>query len=350
MCLHTGRAKPVHISTGRGVVHGGAATRTGDAGADSQPAGMTGRADYSRLVPGLDELLRRQHGLARRSQLRALEVTDRHVARQLSARRWQLVAPEVVSTDNGRLDRTQLHWRAALHATVGWLGGRSALEVAGLTGYEPREVALLVPMDARPARLPGVRLHVTRRCQELSPGIDDGLPLTPPARSVVDAASWSPHPRLAAGVVVAAIQQRLVLPEQVDAELARAGRIRHKVAIRDALAGAASGGESVSEIDLGPLLRRAGLPSFRRQASLSGHRRDVEVDLPDGSVLVIEVDGPSHDSPEARWRDADRDTEVAADGKLLVRLPAFAIRHDPSDVVRRLDRIRRAALGRREHR
>lgn len=314
-------------------------------------APMTGRAAYDESVPGLAALLRSQAGLARRGQLRSLGVTDRHVASQLAARRWQLVAPEVVSTDNGRLDRVQLQWRAALHASTGWLGGRSRLEVAGLQGYEPERVQLLVPMDARPAALAGVHVHVTRRLSGLESDLEPGrLPLAPLARSVVDAASWSPHPRLAMGVLVAALQQRLVLPGEVDAELAVAGRIRHKVAIRAVISDAAGGGESVSEIDLAPLLRRAGLPNFRRQVSAPGRRSDVEVDLPDGSVLVIEVDGPTHDTPEGRWRDSERDASVAADGKLMLHLPTYAIRFDPNGVVRRLVRIRVAAERRRDAR
>ncbi|MFN8148900.1 MAG: hypothetical protein U0R76_15750, partial [Candidatus Nanopelagicales bacterium] len=301
---------------------------------------MTGRADYLRSVPGLRELLHRQSGLARRSQLRALGVLDWHVTHQLDAGRWQLVAPEVVSCDNGRLDREQLRWRAVLHAPRGWVGGRTSLETYGLHGYAPEAVHLLVPRDARPIALDGVVLHVSGRLDDLAHSLDGQLPRTPVARSVVDAATWSPHPRLAAGVVVAAIQQRLVTPDQVDGELARAGRIRHKIAIRAAIAGAREGGESVSEIDVAPLLRRAGLPVFRRQAPDRGRRRDLEVELPDGSVLVLEVDGPTHNTPEGRWRDAERDAEVAEDGKLSLRLPTYAVRQDPSGVVRALVRIR----------
>ncbi len=311
---------------------------------------MSGRADFTRTVPGLAELLARQSGLARRSQLRRLGVVDWHVARQVQAGRWQLVAPEVVSCDNGRLDREQLRWRAVLHAPTGWVAGRSSLETWRLSGYEPESVHILVPRDARPVRLAGVVLHVSDRLAGLPHSLDGGLPRTGPARSVVDAASWSPHPRLASGVVVAAIQQRLVTPHEIDDELARAGRIRHKVAIRAAVAGAAVGGESVSEIDVEPLLRRAGLPSFRRQVGAPGRRDDLEVDLPDGSVLVLEIDGPSHDTPESRWRDSERDADVAAEGKLLLRLPAFVVSSDPHGVVRRLVRIREAAEQRRDRR
>ena len=78
----------------------------------------------------------------------------------------------------------------------------------------------------------------------------------------------------------------------------------------------------------------------------SGHTATL---LPDGSVLVLEVDGPTHDTPEGRSQDSERDAEVAADGKLRLRLPWLDVRYDPHGVVRRLVRIRVAAERRRRH-
>lgn len=83
--------------------------------------------------PALDALLERQAGLARRSQLQALGYDADHVAAQVAARRWQLVAPQVVSIDNGRLDDEQLHWRAVLHSPEPcWVSHLSALRRRGL--------------------------------------------------------------------------------------------------------------------------------------------------------------------------------------------------------------------------
>ena len=90
----------------------------------------------------------------------------------------------------------------------------------------------------------------------------------------------------------------------------------------------------------------AGLPAPRRQVRSDGRRHDLEVTLPDGMVLVLEIDGPTHDSPESRWADASRDAGVAAVGKLQVRIPAFAVRHQQLEVVTRLVAIRRAAEAR----
>jgi hypothetical protein len=295
-------------------------------------------------VPGLTELLQRQAGLARRAQLRTLGVTSDHVSEHLAAGRWTLVAPEVVSVDNGRLDQEQLEWRAVLHGPISWLGGRSALRHLGLSGYDPGGTHILVPRDQRPLRLSGVSIHVSDRLPALASS--GGLPVTSAARAVVDAAAWSPHPRVAAGLVLAAIRSGLARPQEVDAELSVCGRVRYKTVIRECLADAVAGAESLAEVDVVPLIRRAGLPAPRRQVRSRAGRHDLEVDLADGTILVIEVDGPQHDTPEARWADAARDAVHAADGKLSIRIPAYASRHEAHLVVARLRAIAEAAQAR----
>lgn len=312
-------------------------------------------------MPGLTELLVRQAGLARRDQLRDLGVTSNHVAEQVAAGRWRVVAPQVVSADNGRLDQHQLHWRAVLNAPLAWLGGRSALAHLGLVGYAPPAVHVLVPRDRRPPRLPDVTAHVSDRLPDVTAhasdrlpaaeaGASPGLPVTSPARAAVDGAAWEAHPRAAAGLVLAVVQQRLATAAEVLDELAVAGRVRHRAVLRDALAEAADGAESMAEVDVVPLLRLAGLPRPRRQVRSGARRHDLEVDLPDGRVLVVEVDGPQHESPQARWADAERDAALAAEGKLLLRIPAYAVRHEPGRVLTQVRAIHDAARARASRR
>lgn len=397
-------------------------------------------------VPGLAALLTTQAGLARRGQLRRLGVTAGDVDRQVAAGRWRLVAPEVVSADNGRLDAQQLRWRAVLHAPCAWLGGRSALAQRGLAGSPPADEHVVVPRLRRPAALAGVVVHVTRRLPDpAEAGEHDDLPdwlvselstsgpatavqdvrdsaartplaiashpmtastastplviasdpvatsaartplviacdpvatsaaraavaiasdpvatstartplviASPPvatsaARAAVDAAAWERWPRAAAGLVLAVVQQRLASASEILEELEAAGRVRHRAVVRDALAHAVDGAESVAEVDVLPLLRAAGFGLPRRQVRRAGRRRDLEVDLPDGRLLVLEVDGPLHDTPEARWADADRDAELVALGIQVLRVSTYDIRHDPQRVVTRLRTIHDAARRR----
>ena len=59
--------------------------------------------------------------------------------------------------------------------------------------------------------------------------------------------------------------------------------------------------------------------------------------------LVIEIDGPQHDDPRARWVDAQRDAELIALGYVVLRIPAYAVRTDAAAIVAQLVEIRRAA-------
>jgi very-short-patch-repair endonuclease len=292
----------------------------------------------------LDALLSRQAGLARRSQLRELGYGSDHVAAQISARRWQLVAPEVVSSDNGRLDSEQLLWRAVLHAPDAcWVSHISALLHRGLERWTTAPVHVLTGRRQRPLALPGVVVHQSHRVPVEPPDLALGLPVVPVARAVIDAASSQPHPRLAAALVVACVQQSLATPAMLDSELAVCGRVRHKVRIREALRAAAAGSESVAEIDAEALVLRAGLPRPRRQVWVAGRRRDLVVDLPDGRLLVLEVDGPQHDDPLQRWRDADGDAALVALGHQLLRIPAYAVRPEAQRIVTHLREIWRQA-------
>jgi len=166
---------------------------------------------------------------------------------------------------------------------------------------------------------------------------------TTAARAAADASAWEPYPRAAAGLVLAVVQQQLASAVEILDELALAGRIRHRAVGRDALAHAIDGADSLAEVDILPLLRQAGLGVPRRQVQHAGRRRDLEVDLPDGRLLVVEIDGPLHDSPEARWADADRDAELAAEGVLALRFSTYDIRHEPLRVVGQLRAINDAA-------
>ena len=256
------------------------------------------------------------------------------------------MAPTVISADNGRLDHEQLLWRAALHAPCGWIGGRSALAVDGLEGYPPASIHLLTPHLRRPDPLNGVVVHVSGRLPDDPPDLTRGLPRTSPARSTIDGAAWDPHPRLAAGLVLAVLQQGIATPDGILTELDVAGRVRHRAVVRRAIEDAVGGAESVTEVDVEPLIRRAGMAVARRQVRRGGRREDIEVDLPDGTVLVIEIDGSQHDTPQARWADAARDADVLADGRLPLRIPAYAVRYEEDVVVARLRAIYDAALRR----
>ncbi|MFC6238096.1 DUF559 domain-containing protein [Longivirga aurantiaca] len=308
---------------------------------------MTGRTHALDLVPGLRELARAQLGVVRRDQLRELGVGHQHVRRQVQAERWRAIGPHAVVLQTGALSRRQRLSLGAVHAGPGSeLDLWSALEHAGLRGWERSAVHVAVPRGRRVARLDGV---VVRQVSARPPAAVDGPwpPAAPQARAAVEAACLERTDTSAAGLLVAVAQQRVATPEAMRLELDRLWRPRRAPLLRAALYEAGAGSESVAEIDVLLLVRRAGLPEPRRQVLAltpdGVEKLDLVVDLPDGRTLVIEVDGPHHDDSSRRAGDAARDAALIALGYLVLHIPVIEIRTDPAGVVRRLRRIAQAA-------
>ena len=115
--------------------------------------------------------------------------------------------------------------------------------------------------------------------------------------------------------------------------------------MRDILGDIAGGGHTLAEIELGTLARSAGLGAphrqrLRREPGGKVRWLDAEFDLPDGTVLVVEIDGAAHMQVESWLDDTDRQNEVVIGGAPVLRFPSLTIRLDPSRVVDQLRRMR----------
>jgi very-short-patch-repair endonuclease len=314
---------------------------------------MTGRTQPLAARPELTALARRQHGVLHRTQLAAAGFTRHHVRHQLVAQRWRQIGPNVLVLHTGPLTRDQQFWLAHLHGGHrSALGGLTALELDGLRGWSRTQLHLTVPTVAKVPPLQGLVVHRTRT---LSPDDvvtgTDGLVRTSVARSTIDAARWEPVRRRACGLVVAVVQQRLASVPELLACLDGLERVRHASALREALADAADGADSVAESDVARLITCAGLPRPRRQVvvmTAEGPRRvDLAVELPDGRTLVVEVDGPHHADPRVRLADSAKDSAVIAAGDVVVRVPAQSVRTDAAQLTAQFASIRAAAERRR---
>lgn len=296
-------------------------------------------------VPGLYDLADRQLAVVSRTQLAGLGVSRHHVRRQVQAQRWQLVGSRVVALVSGVLAREQRWWVAALHCgTSGALASLTVLEIAGLAGWESPDAHVLVPHSVRVPALPGLVVHQSRAF-----GPDDirqvgGFPCTSVARAAIDAAAAQRHPRRAAGLVVAVVQQRVTTPERLLDELDARPVTTHAPVLRAVLLEASSGADSVREIDVSRLLRRAGLASYRRQVPVTtpegvGHY-DLGADLADGTLLLVEVDGRHHLDPRRRIVDQAKDAAAIAQGHRVLRIPVDALPAAEAQVVEQFRTIR----------
>lgn len=308
-----------------------------------QPTGATLHAVPRRL----GALAERQSGVLTRRQLTAAGFGVHDIETAVAARRWQTFGRNVVVLQNAPITPAQRSWVAVLlPGKPAALAGLSAAAAAGLRGFEPDQVHILVSHATEVGAPSCVRVHESRRF-----GTTDITAAAPPrtsaARSVVDAAAWSRYPRRACAILCAAVQQRLVTAERLALELASAGSVRHVRIMRQVLGDIAGGAHTLAEIDLGPLAAAAGLPEPKRQAhrpDAEGHPRylDAEFDLPDGTVLAAEVDGRGHLAVETWLEDTDRDNEVVIGGRTVLRYPSITVRLNRPKVLDQLQRIRAA--------
>jgi hypothetical protein len=313
--------------------------------------GIRSMADATRLVavpPQLAELADRQHSVLARRQLYSVGFDQHHVRTAVRARRWQVFGRHVVVLHNAPLTERQREWVAVLLAgKPAALAGLSAAAAGGLTGFAPERIHVVVARDSNAGWPPWVQVHNSRRFTRRDIRPAAGPPRTRIARSIVDAAAWTPNVRRACAIVCAAVQQRLTTAQRIAPELRKAGAVRHVAMLRALLDDIAGGGHTLAEIDLAPLARRAGLPPPRRQVlrrEPNGKARyvDAEFELPDGTVLAVEIDGAVHLEPLTWWDDMDRHNELIIAGHPTMRFPSMAIRLTPDVVVDRLRRIRQA--------
>jgi hypothetical protein len=297
------------------------------------------------LATDLDLLLFRQSGvLSRRQALRYLSA--KAIQHRLRSGRWRAAHRAVYLTHSGPLTGDQRLWVASLAVGGGrpsLLAGTTALALLGLRGYRSRLIHVLTPANRRDRDAPSdVVVHRTRALPRADRHLAASPPCTMPARSVLDAAQWARSDDEAVTIVAAAFQQRLVGRMDVEPVLARMPRLRRRAVIADAVADAAGGAESISEIDFARLCRRAGLPEPSRQVvrrDATGRKRYRDAYFDDWGVHV-EIDGAQHMDVRAWSADMRQHNEIVIAGERLLRFSSWMIRRRPDEVVAQV----RAAL------
>jgi hypothetical protein len=306
---------------------------------------MPPATDLAAVTAQLARLAELQCGVATRVQLMSHGLSREQIETAIRVGRWRGIGRNVVLLHNGALTDEQRSWAAVLlpmKPTA--LAGLSAAASAGLRGFEPEPVHIVVAHDTRTNMPAWVKIHESRRFSAADI-VAASPPRTSAARSLIDAAAWSRWPRRACAILCAGVQQRLVTADQLGAQLSIAGSIRHAAIMRDVLGDIAGGGHTLAEIDFGSLSTRAGLGAPLRQRTRrdpDGRVRylDVVLELPDGSELVVEIDGRGHLEVETWTDDFDRQNEVVIDGRTVLRFPSVIVRLNGDRVVDQLRRMR----------
>ena len=288
------------------------------------------------------DLAETQAGLLARRQLTSLGIDANRVRNQIAAGRWCGRSSTVVSTTTGPLSREQAMWLGVLHAgSPALVGGLTAAERLGLRNWHRDEVTVLVPYENDVDHIPGIHFVRTRRGLGRLRAGEEGLPLCRLEPAVLLFAAYQRSRRTAQGVVAAAIQQQLTTVEDLERWLSDLRPIRFAPVLRAALADIAGGAQSVAEIDVRRMCRTVGLALPQRQRSrrdVRGKHRwtDCEWEMPDGHVLVLEVDGGFHMEAEHWEGDLARQRRISHRDRTIVRCTARELRDEPGQVARDL--------------
>lgn len=257
---------------------------------------------------------------------------------------WQKPCRGVVLLHNGPPTDKQLLAVALASAARGAaLGGLTALALDDLDGFEPERLQIVLPSGARRPSQEGLQLHWSTQLDSR-----DVHPLaeprrTRPARSLVDAASWTTNERLARAIVIAGVQQGLTSTRHLREALSRRGPCRHRALIVESILDAAGGIQSLPERDFDEVCRFVGLPRPTRQRLVRGPDGRYYLDASwDGLGMSAEVHGIPHHAVERWSADLMRANEVVISGERLLVFSSYAIRREQRTVADQLLRMARA--------
>jgi hypothetical protein len=244
---------------------------------------------------------------------------------------------------NGPLTDAQRSWLALLSCPPGSaLGGLTSLAMDGLEGFVETERYVVLPEGARRPHREGLVPHWSTQL-----GTADVHPLrqprrTRPARSAIDAASWSRQERRSRAIVLAAVQQRITTPQQLWRVLPTRGACRHRALVAESILDAGGGIHSLPELDFEGIRRRRGLPEPSRQRVR--RRRDGRYYLDaawDAYGAACEIHGIPH-LDVSQWEgDLERANEITIAGPRLLIFSSYAVRRQQERVGDQLSRLLR---------
>ena len=299
------------------------------------------------------ECVAEQDGVLTRQQALRGGLSEDQWQWRLDSGRWQALLPGIVVTHTGAVTTRQQSWAAVLLAGPGaCLSGDAALVELGLDVGPLRVAHVAVPYGR--SVLPRVLAPRAGGRLAVQPRRVTGLTaLTHPARrpptvraapAVLHAAAWAVTDRAAEWRLAAAVQQRLVLPQDLRGSLAVLQRLPRRALIRTVLDDVEQGAHAASELDVLRFLRRWRLPGPDR---LQRPVRVGQVRYLDAwwerQKVAAELDGAHHRTAGTRDDDVLRANDVLVvgrhDGTVLLRFTTGTLRHDAARVAAQLSAL-----------
>jgi very-short-patch-repair endonuclease/predicted transcriptional regulator of viral defense system len=279
-------------------------------------------------------LAARQHGVVSRGELLDVGLGAGAIKHRIAPGRLQPLRRGVYALGHREV-RTEAWWMAAVLAagsgTV--LAGRSAAALWAMRQSRRAFVEVISPrridirgIDARCIALPDDEVTV-----------EDGIPVTTPARTLFDLAAVVPVHHLEAAFNEAEYR-RLTSPVSLDALLARYPGRRGTPAIRRVLENHRRNGEtrtrSELERELVALVDASDLPP--PLINRNGPEGELDARWPEHR-LVVEVDGfAAHGTRKAFEEDRARDRALTVAGWRVVRITWRQLTTEPDEIARQL--------------
>jgi hypothetical protein len=271
----------------------------------------------------------RQDGVVSTAQLRAAGIGAGGIRHRVTAGRLHQLHRGVFALGHRRIGPRGLLFAAVLACGYAVISHRAAAWVHNIIGPPALPIDVTTLRESRSR--PGIRVH--RSCS-LDPQRDvtyvDGLPMTTPARTLLDLAATRVN--LDRALREAEVQRVFDLTA-LNEVLERAPRHPGAARLRRALDGMDDPEPTDSELEniLLELLKSAGLPTPVVGATVASRRRDFY--WPEHR-LVVEMDGArTHLTPTAFEDDRRRDAELAVAGIRTVRFTWRQATRDPDHVI-----------------
>lgn len=292
-----------------------------------EPVRGTGSRELARLAVA-------QHGCAHREQLLAAGISSSAIGRRLSTRRYLLLHRAVYLIDPAKADE----WTPVMSSVLRYAGDalvshRVAGAVWGMLDEVPDRAEVTV-VGRSGHRLAGVTVHRVSAMDRREVRWRRDLPVTSPARTVVDLAGELDVLELE-NVLAICREEKLASLNEIRAAMQRAPQSRGIGTLRRLLdQGGFARTKSYYERKMLRLIDQAGLPRPLTNHKLLRHEVDmVWLDR----KLVLEFDSRKfHADRRAFERDRRRDQDLVAAGYRVIRVTARQLEEEPFGVIARL--------------
>jgi very-short-patch-repair endonuclease len=196
----------------------------------------------------------------------------------------------------------------------------SAAALWGFVDWDDRHPEVTVVRTAAPRR-PGIRVHTTSMLEPRDTVRHQRLPVTSPARTLVDLAAVVNYPVLRRAVRQAQSLRRVAVPQLV-ATVRRLGRRRGVANLNRIIATGPAPTRSELEDVVLDLILGSGLPApdVNRPLVIAGRRVIPDFRWPERHVVVEADGGAWHDNRIAREDDAERQALLEAHGEHVLRV------------------------------